>query len=99
MLRGYMRDMHQIPEQRRIDLLFAERVSDVVGTAPKVLQAARLSAARESEEGMRGYMEHDPRGRDGRVVDDVTGSCKRDVGELRQRFNFSSDRFPARHEV
>ncbi len=99
MLRAYMRDMDQIPEARRIDLLFQDVMADDVGTAQKVLEKAGLPASADSEQDMRDYMANHPRGRDGRVVYDLEGNFKLNIGELRERFSFYTDRFPVKHEV
>jgi hypothetical protein len=99
MLRAYLRDMDKIPAQQRVDLLFQDIMSDDVGTAQQVLQAAGLPACKESEEDMHDYMANHPRGRDGRVVYDLTGNFNLDIGELRERFSFYTDRFAVRHEV
>lgn len=99
MLRAYLRDMDQIPAHRRLDLLFQDVIADDVGTAQKVLAACGFPASEESEEDMREYMEHHPRGRDGRVVYDLAGNFNLDAGELRERFRFYTDRFPVKHEV
>jgi hypothetical protein len=99
MLRAYMHDMDVVPAGRRMDLLFQDVMADDVSTAQKVLAAAGLSATPESAQDMREYMEHHPRGRDGRVVYDLAGNFKLDLNVLRNRFRFYSDRFAVRHEV
>lgn len=99
MLRTYMRDMNDIPKERRIDLLFQDVMNDDVGTAQKVLEAAGLPSTAQSERDMRDYMEHHPRGRDGRVVYDLAGDFNLDAAALRERFRFYTDRFPVRLEV
>jgi len=99
MLRSYLRDMDQIPDDRRVDLLFQEVMADDVGTAQRVLEAAGLPASKESEQDMRDYMANHPRGRDGQVIYDLSGNFKLDIGELRERFSFYTDRFPVKHEV
>jgi hypothetical protein len=99
MLRAYIQDMDVVPAGRRMDLLFQDVMADDVGTAQRVLAAAGLSATDESAQDMREYMEHHPRGRDGRVVYDLAGNFKLDLNALRDRFRFYTDRFPVRHEV
>lgn len=99
MLRAYIREMAVVPEGRLINLMFQDVMADDVGTAQKVLQAAGLPATQDSAQDMREYMEHHPRGRDGRVVYDLAGNFKLDLSELRDRFRFYTDRFPVRHEV
>jgi hypothetical protein len=79
--------------------MFQDVMADDVGTAQRVLQAAGLHSTKESAQDMREYMEHHPRGRDGRVVYDLVGNFKLDLSELRDRFRFYTDRFPVHHEV
>ena len=99
MLRAYLRDMDGVPAGQRLDLLFQEVMADDVGTAQKVLTAAGFAPTDESTRDMREYMQHHPRGRDGRVVYDLSGDFKLDISALRARFRFYTDRFPVRHEV
>jgi sulfotransferase family protein len=99
MLHAYMNDMDVVPAGRRMDLLFQDVMADDVSTAQRVLTAAGLSATPESVQDMREYMEHHPRGRDGRVVYDLAGNFKLDLNVLRNRFRFYTDRFAVRHEV
>lgn len=99
MLRAYMRDMTAIPDDRRVDLMFQDVIADDVGTAQRVLAAAGLPTSPQSEQDMRDYMDNHPRGRDGRVVYDLAGNFRLDVGELRERFRFYTDHFPVKHEV
>jgi hypothetical protein len=99
MLRTYIRDLEVVSNQRRVDLLFQDVMGDDVGTAHKVLEAAGLPPTSESTHDMREYMEHHPRGRDGRVVYDLSGDFQLDVNALRDRFRFYTDRFRVRHEV
>lgn len=99
MLRAYMRDMHDIPAERRIDLMFQDVMADDVGSAQTVLAAAGLPPTEESAGDMQRYMEEHPRGRDGRVVYDLEGNFGLDVKALRERFRFYTDHFPVRLEV
>lgn len=99
MLRAYLRDMNEIPDERRVDLLFQDVMADDVGTAQRVLEAAGLASSTQSVEDMHDYMANHPRGRDGRVVYDLAGNFNLDIAELRERFRFYTDRFPVKHEV
>jgi hypothetical protein len=99
MLRAYVRDMDGVPAPRRVDLLFQDVMADDVGTAQKVLAAAGLPATKQSAQDMHEYMQHHPRGRDGRVVYDLAGDFKLELNALRDRFRFYTDRFPVHHEV
>jgi hypothetical protein len=48
---------------------------------------------------MRDYMDRHPRGRDGRVVYDLSGDFNLDVAALRERFRFYTDMFSVPEEV
>jgi hypothetical protein len=99
MLRAYIRDMNQVPESRRVDLMFQDIMADDVGAAQKVLEIAGLPVTGESRQDLRDYMERHPRGRAGRVVYDLAGNFGLDVPALRERFRFYTDQFPVKHEV
>ncbi len=99
MLRAYIRDMDIIPSNRRIDFLFQDVIADDVGATQKVLETAGLESTPDSREDLKSYMDHHPRGKAGRVVYDLAGDFRLDIGELRDRFRFYTDRFPVRHEV
>jgi hypothetical protein len=99
MLRAYIRDYKQIPDDRRVDLMFQDIVADDIGSAQKVLEAAGLPTTPQSTQDLRDYMAHHQRGRSGRVVYDLAGDFNLDLAELRERFRFYTDLFPVRHEV
>jgi hypothetical protein len=99
MLRAYIRDYRQIPDNRRLDLLFQDIIADDIGSAQRVLEAAGLPTTSESTQDLRDYMVHHERGRAGRVVYDLAGDFNLNLGELRERFRFYTDLFPVRHEV
>ncbi len=99
MLRAYIRDYQEIPDNRRVDLLFQDIVADDIGSAQRVLEAAGLPTTPDSTQDLKDYMAHHQRGRAGRVVYDLAGDFNLDLGELRERFRFYTDLFPVRHEV
>jgi hypothetical protein len=99
MLRAYIRDMEAVPAARRLDLLFQDVMTDDVGTAQRVLEAADLPPTAEGADDLRSYMEHHPRGKAGRVAYDLAGDFQLDLGSLREMFRFYTDIFPVRHEV
>jgi hypothetical protein len=99
MLRAYIRDYKNVPDNRRIDLLFQDIIADDIGSAQRVLEAAGLPTTSESTQDLRDYMAHHQRGRAGRVVYDLAGDFNLNLGELRERFRFYTDLFPVRHEV
>jgi hypothetical protein len=99
MLRAYIRDMDAVPQARRVDLMFQDIMADDVGAAQKVLAKAGLPAGPESRQDLADYTERHPRGRAGRVVYDLKGDFGLDIGALRERFRFYTDRFPVKQEV
>lgn len=99
MLRAYVRDMDVVPAGQRLDLMFQDVIADDVGTAQKLLEFAGLPSTADSVADMRDYMDSHPRGRDGRVVYDLAGDFNLDIGALRERFAFYTDRFAMRQEV
>lgn len=99
MLRAYIRDMDAVPAAQRLDLRFADVMADDVGTAQQLLECAGLSSTAESIADMRGYMASHPRGKDGRVVYDLSGDFNLDIAALRAKFRFYTDRFAVREEV
>lgn len=99
MLRAYLRDMDAVPAGQRLDILFGEVIADDVGTAQRVLDFAGLPSTPESVADMRHYMDSHPRGKDGRVIYDLSGDFNLDIAELRSRFAFYTDRFAVKLEV
>jgi hypothetical protein len=99
MLRAYIRDMAQVPAGQFLGLKFADIVSDDIGSARRVLEFAGLPFSAESAADMRDYMDRHPRGRDGRVVYDLSGDFNLDVAALRERFRFYTDMFSVPEEV
>ena len=99
MLRAYLRDMDKVPAGQRLDILFGDVIADDVGTAQRVLEFAGLPSTPESIADMRDYMDSHPRGRDGRVVYDLSGDFNLDVPALRERFAFYHEAFPYKEEV
>jgi len=99
MLRAYIRDYKQVPDSRRVDLMFQDITADDIGSAQRVLEAAGLPGTPEATQDLKDYMAHHQRGRAGRVVYDLAGDFNLNLGELRERFRFYTDLFPVRQEV
>lgn len=96
MLRTYMRDIHLVPEQQRVDVMFDDVIADDVNAASAVFERAGLPVTLECIADLEGYMAEHPRGKDGRVVYDLSGDFGLDADELRHRFAFYIDEFPFR---
>lgn len=99
MLKAYIRDRDAIPPGQLLEVKFADILADDIGTAQRVLDFAGLESSPDSLTDMRDYMASHPRGRDGRVVYDMAGDFNLDIGALRERFRFYTDRFAVPTEV
>jgi hypothetical protein len=99
MLRAYIRDLDVVPAGQRLDIPFGDIIADDIGTAQSVLEFAGLSSTAESKADMRAYMDSHPRGKDGRVVYDLSGDFNLDIPALRERFAFYAERFTFKQEV
>ena len=99
MLKAYIRDMDTVPRGQRLDILFGDVIADDIGTAQKVLEFAALPPCAESTADMRDYMDSHPRGKDGRVIYDLSGDFNLNIAKLRDRFAFYTDRFDVKLEV
>jgi hypothetical protein len=91
MLRRYLRDRDLVPEDRLVEVMFADIVADDVGAATGVLERAGLTITDECLGDIEAYMTSHPRGRDGRVVYDLEGDFQISAEELRERFAFYTD--------
>ena len=98
MLRAYVRDMHVVPDDQRVDLLFHEVMADDVGAAAQVFERAGLPVTDECRADLAAYMAGHERGRAGRVVYDLRGDFRLEPDALCERFGFYLDRFPVRIE-
>jgi len=99
MLKAYIRDRDAVPPDRLLEVKFPDILADDIGTAQRVLDFAGLESSPDSLADMRDYMASHPRGRDGRVVYDMAGDFNLDIGALRERFRFYTDRFAVPAEV
>jgi len=93
MLRAYVRDVDLIPEDQRVDVMFADIVRDDVAAASRVLEQSGLPVTAETIDDLEAYMTSHQRGQHGRVVYDLEGDFRLDADELRRRFAFYTDAF------
>ena len=91
MLRTYLRDVHLIPKDQRVDLMFSDIIQDDVAAASRVLEQAGLPVTQETIADLEAYMASHQRGKQGRVVYDLEGDFRLDADDLRRRFAFYTD--------
>jgi hypothetical protein len=98
MLHACVRDRDQLPAERSIDVLFDDFMADDVATIERIYQLADHPMSDEVRVRMAQYMQHNPRGKYGRVAYDLKQDFGLDRDTLRQRFGFYYDKFPVRLE-
>jgi len=91
MLRTYLRDVHLVPDDQRVELIFDDIIRDDVAAAGQVLERAGLPVTDDTVADLEAYMASHERGKHGRVVYDLEGDFHLDADELRQRFAFYTD--------
>ena len=99
MLRTYLRDVHLIPTDQRVDLMFSDIIHDDVAAASRVLEQAGLPVTDETIADLEAYMASHQRGQQGRVVYDLEGDFRLDADALRERFAFYTDAFDVPPEI
>ncbi len=93
LLRACVRDRDLVPEERSLDIVFADFMADELGTVERFYDRAGVDLPAEARGRFAAYLDNNPRGKHGRVVYDLRGDFGLDPVELRQRFAFYFDRF------
>jgi hypothetical protein len=88
-----------LPESKSIDVPFHEFMSDDMGIVEKIYTKAGLDLTDHARAEMQQFINDHPRGKHGKVVYALKQDFGVDPDELRQRFQFYFDAFPARPEV
>ena len=94
LLLAAVRDAHLIPSDQRVDVEFGEFMSDDVGMAERIIDLAGLEITDDCRAGLVGYVEGNPRGKDGRIVYDLRTDFGLEPDDLYQRYSFYFDAFP-----
>lgn len=94
LLRAAVRDTHLIPDGQRVDVEFAEFMSDDVGAAERIIAMSGLAVTAECHDGLAAYVAGNPRGKDGRIVYDLRADFGLDPTDLYERYAFYFDAFP-----
>ena len=98
LLRACVRDRETLPAAQSIDVLFHEFMADDVAMVERIYELAGLEMTPAARDSLAGYMDHNPRGKYGRVVYDLKADFGIDPSALRRRFDFYFERFPVRVE-
>ena len=94
-----MRDRSLIPAERGFDSMFHVFMADEMATVEQVYRVAGLELTNAARVRLKGYVDGHPRGKDGRVVYNLTRDFATDPAHLRERFRFYFDRFPIHAET
>ena len=98
LLQRCVRDRDDVPKDQVIDVVFHEYMADQRGTIDNVFAKANLPITPEANRRLDAYLNHNPRGKLGRVIYDLKGNFGVDITALRKRFQFYYDRFPVQQE-
>jgi hypothetical protein len=99
LLRACVRDRSLIPAERGFDSMFHVFMADEMATVEQVYRVAGLELTNAARVRLKGYVDGHPRGKDGRVVYNLTRDFATDPAHLRERFRFYFDRFPIHAET
>jgi hypothetical protein len=94
LLQACVNDRHQLPVEQSIDVPFHELISDDVGMVQKIYQKAGMVMTAQAEAELSQFVDihQDDYGK---VIYDLKGQFGIEPDELRKRFNFYYDNFPA----
>ena len=99
LLDASLRDRHQLPEDRTVDVLFHEYMADEMGTLERVYECAGIELTDQARAEIEAYRSAHPRGKEGQVVYDLRRDFSTTPEEVRSRFSEYLDRFDVRIEV
>lgn len=100
LLRAAVRDVHLIPEERRVDVEFGEFMADDLKMATNILSVAGLELTDQARQELKAYLAGNPRSKEGRVAYDLRRDFSLEPAQLHERFAFYYDAFPQiRREV
>jgi hypothetical protein len=99
LLRACVRDRSLVPDERSLDIVFADFMADELGTVERFYARAGVDLPDDVRRRFRDYLAGNPRGKHGRVVYDLRADFGLDPDELHERFAFYLDRFRVPQEV
>ncbi|MAL93843.1 MAG: sulfotransferase family protein [Haliea sp.] len=99
LLQACVRDRPSMPESQTVDVPFHEFMADDMAMVEKIYAKAGVELTDRARGEMQAFIDAHPRGKEGKVVYDLKGDFGVDPAELRERFAFYFERFPAKPEV
>ncbi len=99
MLRRLEETIHLLPTERTIHVPFHEFMADDMTMVEKIYAVAGLELANQARQEMQDFIDAHPREKGGRVVYNLKSDFGLDPDELREKFKFYFDVFPAKPEV
>ena len=94
LLRAAIRHLDLVPSDKRIDVEFNAFMADELGTVAEILETAEMGMPDDSRRRLSGYVESNPRGKNGRIVYDLRRDFGLDPEVVRERFAFYLEVFP-----
>ena len=98
LLSACVRDRDALPEARSLDILFHEFMADDIATVERIYEKAGLELNDRARSELGTHMDHNPRGKFGRVVYDLKADFGLDPDDVRKRFDFYFERFGVQAE-
>ncbi len=98
LLRSCVRDRDKVPAEQSLDVLFHEFMADDLAMVERIYALADLEMTPEARRALEAFMDHNPRGKYGRVRYDLEADFGVDPAGLRERFGFYFERFPVAAE-
>lgn len=98
LLAACVRDRDKLPAERSVDILFHEFMADDIGTVRGIYAKAGLEMSDQAATELAQHMDHNPRGKFGRVIYDLKADFGLDPADVRKRFDFYFERFPVKAE-
>lgn len=98
LLRTCARDRDTLTEECSVDVPFHEFMADDVAMVERIYERAGIEMTNTARRQLDAYVTENPRGKHGQVAYDLKGDFGLDPIEVRDRFEFYFERFPARPE-
>ena len=98
LLSACVRDRDEIPAERSIDVPFHEFMADDLAMVGRIYEKAGLELTDRAAQELGSHLDHNPRGKFGRVIYDLKADFGLDPADVRKRFDFYFERFPVQVE-
>lgn len=99
LLRAYVTDIEQVPDDQRVDILFDEFMADDLATAMRVHAAAGIGADDELHGSLRHFVDTHARHQHGAIDHDLRRDFGANIESLQERFDFYTNHVGLKAEV